>query len=338
DGGRTWDVATPRSTGGGSLVALDGWLYASTSQGVYRSAQIRDAPTPEVQITSPTHNAVLAAGSTSVELQLDLGGYDGPWQWRLDEPFPDAGPAGGVSGGGAGATVAGLVRGRQHTIHVMPTTSDELVAAGFAPHSVAVFSPAVGWPPPGDLMDTLIVATLGADTIVIMGPDGSDRREFPSPTAGSSAGPPDVAWSPDGSAVRVHQDGRYYRLDVATGEAMAVGRGAVPIHGGNWAPDGRRYVDIIQNATPAARWQAGLYIAEVGVPGRNLLTTAGQLGSAVWSPDGSRIAYLRSTVDPFIISADGSGEPVSVDGVAVSRVLAWTPDGVSPAGSGPLRG
>ncbi len=197
DEGRTWRRgALPLHTSIlGAVAVVDGWMYAGTGDGVYRAPLEEEAPVlPTLDILSPTPHAILPNGDTAVEVHVDLGDYAGPWRWRVDEPFPDSGPAGGVPAEGATASVDGLAPGRMHTLHVAPVTADGMVIHPHADRSVVVYAPVLDWRPGGDIGSTLIAATVDGDRILVVQPDGAARLDIESPVRAGLLSRTTPAW------------------------------------------------------------------------------------------------------------------------------------------------
>ena len=55
-------------------------------------------------------------------------------------------------------------------------------------------------------------------------------------------------------------------------------------------------------------------------------STGWQEGQPTWSPDGTRIAYVKGD-DIFVMNADGSGQARLTDHPASDRYPHWSPDG-----------
>jgi TolB protein len=107
----------------------------------------------------------------------------------------------------------------------------------------------------------------------------------------------------------------------------------------SWSPDGKK-IAFVKRAGhynyPTLRWN--VYVANVDGVGVRRLTEPEDEGHAskpVWSPDGSKIAFLRSVDEPYIfennrdiyvINADGSGERRLAQ-CNYCLTLAWSPDG-----------
>lgn len=165
------------------------------------------------------------------------------------------------------------------------------------------------------------------------------------PVLSCGFGPWGLAWSPDGQHLAFHYgacEGVVHVVDL-DGELRRVGDGTGPA----WSPDGTRLVhgvNIPYNACGPAclpdpePGASDLRVVDLAVDRESRpLTTDGSTAfatSAVWSPDGSTIAYSApppaGAAPPgtygatFLIDADG-GEPRLVGSGA--HPIGWHPDG-----------
>ncbi|MBI1925526.1 PD40 domain-containing protein [Candidatus Poribacteria bacterium] len=60
-----------------------------------RKFTITVAQGPVLSIAAPTANQILPAGTTSTTLAVNIQNHTGAWHWKLNDPFPTSGPAGG---------------------------------------------------------------------------------------------------------------------------------------------------------------------------------------------------------------------------------------------------
>ncbi|MBI1929575.1 cadherin-like domain-containing protein, partial [Candidatus Poribacteria bacterium] len=72
-----------------------------------------------LSIVAPTANQILPAGTTSTTLTVAIQNHTGAWHWKLNDPFPTSGPAGGsrVASGNT-VTMAGLKDGQFYTVYI----------------------------------------------------------------------------------------------------------------------------------------------------------------------------------------------------------------------------
>ncbi len=126
--------------------------------------------------------------------------------------------------------------------------------------------------------------------------DGSDVRQLTDEPLAATGG----RWSPDGSRIVFLSGGfltsRLKVIDVASGEVERVP--GVPR--GVWEPsfshDGRTILFSMATPTPRGGWRVDLWTVPVGGGSPTRLIRYG--GYAAYSPDGSTIAYHRTTPQP----------------------------------------
>jgi Tol biopolymer transport system component len=146
-----------------------------------------------------------------------------------------------------------------------------------------------------------------------------------------------VALSPHGTRVAVTGPGRGSLVgEVATGRVWWFAPGGLDIEGGAaWSPDGRELVF----ARSDRRGNRQLRVARPDGSGLIELTNDvprdpyAHFSNAepVWSPDGTRIAFLSNRDgwndwELLVVGADGRGERRLTRGVSVSLPLTWSPD------------
>jgi len=102
------------------------------------------------------------------------------------------------------------------------------------------------------------------------------------------------------------------------------------------SPDGSQIVTGICSVMDRSAAEAGrecdIWRYDIARATWNRLTSDGNNGNAIWSPDGKRIAYWSNRTGPFnvfVISSDGSGEPhqLTYDKVGWPCPTSWSPDG-----------
>jgi Tol biopolymer transport system component len=193
----------------------------------------------------------------------------------------------------------------------------------------AGFDRAPAWSPNGRL-----IASFGANDVVIRTGDGSAVRRVPIPVEGFAE---ELRWSPDGRWLSYlvehcsYEDPRGYvvspcadlwvvRPDGSSGRRL-LDRDVAMVEGASysWSPDSRRLVYEVLTSGPT--WLAVIDLrsgARTRIPG-----TAGA-ADPVWSPRGGIAFVLRRGL--FVARGDGRGLRRLVRGQALARP-AWTRDG-----------
>ena len=147
-------------------------------------------------------------------------------------------------------------------------------------------------------------------------------------------------WSPDGTQIVWNRN----RGDSPSGKLMVMnadGTGKHLLAGserddyeGLWSPDGGQI--LFNSRNPCYTESCELYQLDVhvidadGSDETNLTQTDEGEFSPVWSPDGSRIAFVRGEGEDseiFVMNADGSGVTQVTDTPESNFVPSWSPDG-----------
>ncbi len=121
----------------------------------------------------------------------------------------------------------------------------------------------------------------------------------------------------DGSGLRQITSGEFQEVDPA------------------WAPDGSRIVFSSTRCCASDRSQSNYDLYTIRPDGsdlRHLISDSASDLSPAWSPDGSRIAYVRYEEGDrgwqiWTVSADGTDAGRVVDNDRYNSVVAWSPDG-----------
>jgi len=132
-----------------------------------------------------------------------------------------------------------------------------------------------------------------------------------------------------------------YLFDVATKKVDTLTRGLFNETNPQWSPDGSK-IAFVSNQTedPDKNSNSDIWIidAKAGSVGKQFTTWKGSDGSPQWSPDGTSIAYLRSTSDANYLMYDqqvlavqnSSGADVRLLSLSLDRPvsnLKWSKDG-----------
>jgi Tol biopolymer transport system component len=169
------------------------------------------------------------------------------------------------------------------------------------------------------------------------------------------------AWSPDGAWIAYNAEEAFSRSDSAShiylvaaagGEPRRLTDGAVHYWEPRWSPDGGRLLYTGAAPRPAHAMQTDLvfdgqtvevdyntdmdlYLYDLDAE-RQLALTENRLDdfNPRWSPDGSRIAFVRNeddNTDIWLMDADGGNPTPLTDGPAWEDTPAWSPDGTQLA-------
>lgn len=155
-----------------------------------------------------------------------------------------------------------------------------------------------------------------------------------------------VAWSPDGRRLAyIHsQAGSVHDDPDGVNLVDADGTNRVLVHEGSWqsvswSPDGQHLLLTGWPTNPEQACPPGctdLYTVRPDGSGLTQLTDGETyVHYAVWSPDGTRIAFVRSPEfdnvdyrsDIFVMAADGSGTTRITDWKGFDSFPVWSPDG-----------
>jgi TolB protein len=182
------------------------------------------------------------------------------------------------------------------------------------------------WSPDNRFVAYTRAASAGPDHLIIASADGTstvDRGDL----GGGAWGP---AWSPGGDRIAVGVGSKVVLvkpdgtgLDVVShGSYAEVGEQGVV---GDWRPDGTAFVFAAGSPDDGRVYLStldGTAEKALGVPDRNQT-------DATWSPDGTRIAYLRAGIGlgPSVVIADASGRDLTVlSGYYSWCTPVWSPD------------
>lgn len=167
--------------------------------------------------------------------------------------------------------------------------------------------------------------------LFVMDSDGSNLRQVVSRPG------PDLSprWSPDGRRVAwwgygtEDEPNHLLMVDVESGELTELGEGSDPI----WSPDGKRLLFVQEEQEPGVitfKPNVEIFVLDVET-GDRLSLTDNIIPDRwpVWSPDGSRIAFVSerdsALGEIYVMNADGSDVKRLTDNELRESMLAWSP-------------
>jgi Tol biopolymer transport system component len=305
-------------------------------------------PRPTLTFTTPEPGRTMLAPATddAARVRVTMSGHDEGWNWRVDEPFPVAGPAGGRHVEGREATITGLAAGATHVIYatlvdaagnvltppVLAVAAVRVAAvdagplddtriafragqaiytvhpAGLDPQRVTNASETGGvWSPDGGSL--AFVEDVGDEShLVVTNPIGGDRRLLY-----TAPGLRDPAWFPDGSGILVATDSGVLAVKVATGEATRMTQAARGYQAPAWSPNGADFASLRYGT---------VRVTDAAYQERVVGATLGPVRSFAWAPDG-RDLCLGARDGVCVVSADGA----AVTHVGEGAGPKWSPDG-----------
>ena len=176
----------------------------------------------------------------------------------------------------------------------------------------------VGWSPDGSR-----IAYADGDSVYVIDADGGERSLL----ADSFDEIIKVAWSPDGTHILVHDQGRY-RIQVMNADGSdlhPVLEGEDACCSTGWSPNGDRILYMVTK--PVDQAPEGSFSTEVWTvspDGSNRIQVFDSSGcvagesadaSPVWAPSGTRVAY-HACSGWVLANADGTGEAQPIDELA----------------------
>jgi len=162
--------------------------------------------------------------------------------------------------------------------------------------------------------------------ILVMGADGS-HPEFVTHSSEIDESP---IWSPDGTKIaflRKTADGYVQAFVASAAGALTEPTRLSSVHATslpNWAPDSQ---EVLFSA------QRGIYAVSIIGPEEEVLLEDAYARGAVWSPDGSWIAFVRDDVGSGLVAIwlmrpDGTGQTEAVGGLEDAGGIEWQPSQV----------
>lgn len=144
-------------------------------------------------------------------------------------------------------------------------------------------------------------------------------------------------WSPDGRLVAHSSLGKIRIVDLSNKPSFSELDGG----GGDWSPDGQRFVVYAQRHITGTTATFGLNVIELSTGSNTeIFSVAGNLllfGGLRWSPTGDQIAFsfgsaatgssLDDNRDVYVINPDGTGLTIVASTSADEFDPSWSPDG-----------
>lgn len=177
----------------------------------------------------------------------------------------------------------------------------------------------------------------GHSALIVMDADGTDRRELSENLRGEVF---EAEWAPDGSALvysdviterdRYRASLRVVSVDGASTRSLTGYRASNV--GGTWSPDGR----IVFMSDRDGDTELWLWSPDGTAPVRLTDDPATDFFPQ-WSPDGSKIAWVRSSEEYgfsshlYVMNADGTDQVRLTEGNQLDEVPRWSPDGTKIA-------
>jgi dipeptidyl aminopeptidase/acylaminoacyl peptidase len=209
--------------------------------------------------------------------------------------------------------------------------------------SVLYWGMGVGsWSPDGSRISYVEATSshFGSSAIYTATPEGADERWLVTGPVAPAAHDVQPAWSPDGQEIaflsdRVAPSMTGFGLHLFTAEEGVTGSFLVlpdRVSNFEWAPDGSRLVTLQGNGVDyRGSLFANIHLVDRASGASTRLSQQENVdGVAVWSPDGSRLAFpsIRDgNIELYVMNADGTGVQRLTDNPADDFMPAWSPDG-----------
>jgi Tol biopolymer transport system component len=176
----------------------------------------------------------------------------------------------------------------------------------------------------------------GQGDIYAMNADGTEQTRL----TVNPASDYEPVWSPDGTSIlfrtyRVGIDEIYVMNADGSGQTNVTENPALDIHPA-WSPDGSKILFVSTRNDPyyasCDYWCYEIYTMNLDGSGVTRLTYNSDVDfSPVWSPDGSKIAFMSNRAsgyyDVFVMNADGSSVTNLTNSLGGDADPDWSPDG-----------
>lgn len=185
------------------------------------------------------------------------------------------------------------------------------------------------WSPDGTQL-AFISNRDGNHEIYLLNPDTGEQVNLTNNPAGDVV----PVWSPGGSQIAFMSDrdgnSEIYVVDIDSGEQVNLTNDESDDQFPAWSPDGTQIAFSSDRDGVRSIFVLDVTNAQTDSnetePTKLTSITRLAANGPVWSPDGSRIAFI-SYREVYVINADGSGEIKLTDDLIVGGPVIWSPDG-----------
>jgi Tol biopolymer transport system component len=186
----------------------------------------------------------------------------------------------------------------------------------------------------------MVASNIKQPGIMVMKSDASEKKLL---LSDPSARLLSASWSPDGNKIaffsnrpadldilskyQIAYHSLLYEIDRASGKNKRLLD--IPVSGFQWSPDGKRILFISSYEDPD-KTKGAVYIMNLHTGEQKRVTSLGQACFAIWSPDGTQLAYSMGndkSSDVYTVSCDGKSVRCLTDSKSVYTKPAWSPDG-----------
>jgi Tol biopolymer transport system component len=195
----------------------------------------------------------------------------------------------------------------------------------------AAYEDLAAWSPDG----TKIAFTTnrdGNDEVYVMNADGTRQRRLTNHADADYA----PSWSPDGRRIAFwtnrHLTSEIYTMNADGTDQTRLTHNTASDHSPNWGPDGR--IAFVTNRGTGNR--TTIYVMNADGSDQHQLTASDAVWNEsrpVWSPDGTRIAYVSArdfpvdNIELYVMNADGTGAMRITRSPKRDDWPTWSPDG-----------